>query len=1037
MAIIKCKMCGGDIELSPDKTFGTCDSCGSTMTFPKVDDEQRAAAFNRGNYFRRIGEFDKALALYERIVQEDETDAEAHWCCALCRYGIEYVEDPATYEWIPTCHRASFDSILKDVDYLAALEYSDGVTRRQYQRDAAKIAEVQRGILATSQNEEPFDVFLCYKETDAEGNRTRDSLIAQDIYYQLTQQGRRVFFARITLEDKAGAQYEPYIFAALHSAKVMIVVGTSAENFSAVWVKNEWSRFLALMRKDRSKLLLPCYRDMDPYDLPEQLAVLQSYDMSKIGFLQDLLHGVAKVLDVDKKPEPIHERVIVQSEGNTNVTALLKRGEMAIEDGDWTAAEEFYDRVLDMDAECAEAYVGKFLISVQQKTLEDFALSIIARLEKEEKPELLEATFEDEAHIASIVRRFAIPYFLDESEIRKQYEHPQSYPSTMSYWTVKIAESKKLLTENRNLQRARSFAKGNFQQALEAEVHACEKQFDACIEQAKMLDAQAAEKVCREYAEMLSTADHSVSELHQEAEKRREETYSELCKKQEDARTSAEFLSVAEQFGRLAGYQDAKERKIFCEKRADEALRREKRTRKRKQKRIVALVTVVASFSVILVVSYILGKPLFDTWNNLRIAQNMAKAGNFEEAEVYYRASGSDDAEERIQEMYYEAAKNLENEGNIIDAVWRYTQADGYADSLQRMEELQNSLNLQRAEKLAQDGKYDAAAIAYRESGIANPEERIDEMYYNAAQKSEATGDARQAILLYDQSNGYADALDRRNELWNSVYKQRKTIAAGSDYILAIKNNGTVVFSGLFNSSYILDTAPLEGSIEISAGPSHAAGLKKDGTVVAIGENIYGQCDTMSWSNIISIDVGKNHTVGLRADGSVVAVGLNSEHQCDVGDWKDIIAVSAGDGYTVGLKKDGRIVVTEKSEMDWQSNAKKWENIVAISAGSYHVVGVNSAGNVMAVGAGNQTEEICNVDEWENVTSVAAGGNRTVGLTADNEAISTENKMIKWEDVVEISAGANFFIILREDGTVTPSSGFKEQFTSWNDIQLP
>ena len=24
MAILKCKMCGGDIELSADKTFGTC-----------------------------------------------------------------------------------------------------------------------------------------------------------------------------------------------------------------------------------------------------------------------------------------------------------------------------------------------------------------------------------------------------------------------------------------------------------------------------------------------------------------------------------------------------------------------------------------------------------------------------------------------------------------------------------------------------------------------------------------------------------------------------------------------------------------------------------------------------------------------------------------------------------------------------------------------------------------------------------------------------------------------------------------------------
>ena len=150
MAIIKCKMCGGDIEISADKTFGTCEYCGSTMTLPKVDDEQRAAAFNRGNHFRRSGEFDKALAVYERIVAEDDNDAEAHWCCALCRFGIEYVEDPATYEWLPTCHRASFDSFLEDVDYLAAVEHSDGITRRQYQKDAAKIAEVQRGILATS-----------------------------------------------------------------------------------------------------------------------------------------------------------------------------------------------------------------------------------------------------------------------------------------------------------------------------------------------------------------------------------------------------------------------------------------------------------------------------------------------------------------------------------------------------------------------------------------------------------------------------------------------------------------------------------------------------------------------------------------------------------------------------------------------------------------------------------------------------------------------------------------------------------------------
>ena len=216
MAIIKCKMCGGDIEISADKTFGTCEYCGSTMTLPKTDDDQRLSLFNRGTHLRRNGEFDKAAAIYERLIGENDADAEAHWNLLLCRYGIEYVQDPASGERIPTCHRASFDSILNDVDYQAALKYSDGVARSLYEKEALRIANLQKDILAISQKETPFDVFICYKESDENGKRTKDSALAQDIYYQLTDAGYKVFFARITLEDKLGQEYEPYIFAALH-----------------------------------------------------------------------------------------------------------------------------------------------------------------------------------------------------------------------------------------------------------------------------------------------------------------------------------------------------------------------------------------------------------------------------------------------------------------------------------------------------------------------------------------------------------------------------------------------------------------------------------------------------------------------------------------------------------------------------------------------------------------------------------------------------------------------------------------------------
>ena len=339
MAIIKCKMCGGDIELSADKTYGTCDSCGSTMTFPKVSDEQRANLFNRANHFRRQNEFDKAVSAYERILDEDDTDAEAHWGVVLSRYGIEYVEDPVSHERIPTCHRVQSASILTDADYLAALEYApDAHSKELYEQEARRIADIQKGILAISSKEEPYDVFICYKESTDGGSRTKDSTLAQDIFYQLTQDGYKVFFSRITLEDKLGQQYEPYIFAALNSARVMVVVGTKPEYFNAVWVKNEWSRYLALMKQDKSRLLIPCYRDMDPYDLPEELSALQSLDMGKIGFMQDLVHGIQKVLEKKAEPQTAHVSDAAAAPG---VTSLLKRAKLFLEDGDFASAVEY------------------------------------------------------------------------------------------------------------------------------------------------------------------------------------------------------------------------------------------------------------------------------------------------------------------------------------------------------------------------------------------------------------------------------------------------------------------------------------------------------------------------------------------------------------------------------------------------------------------------------------------------------------------------------------------------------------------------
>lgn len=367
MALFKCKMCGGALEINNNETVVTCEYCGTQQTLPKLDDDRRANLYDRANHFRRNNDFDKAMGIYEQILNEDSTDAEAYWSLVLCRYGIEYVEDPSSHKRIPTVNRAQFTSIYMDEDYKSALQYADGYQKTIYEEEAKVIDDIQKGILEISSKEEPFDVFICYKETDANGRRTQDSVLANDLYYQLTEEGFKVFFSRITLEDKLGIAYEPYIFAALNSAKVMVAIGTKQEYFNAVWVKNEWSRYLTLVKKSGGKKrLIPAYRDMDPYDLPEEFSHLQGQDMSKLGFMLDLIRGIKKIISADAPKAAVKETVVV-SANSASTAPLLERVFLFLEDGKWQDANIYCEKVLDIDPKNAEAYLGKLMAELQVK----------------------------------------------------------------------------------------------------------------------------------------------------------------------------------------------------------------------------------------------------------------------------------------------------------------------------------------------------------------------------------------------------------------------------------------------------------------------------------------------------------------------------------------------------------------------------------------------------------------------------------------------------------------------------------------------
>ena len=611
MSIFKCKMCGGSLEVEKGQTICECEYCGTKQTVSATDDEVVTNLYNRANNLRIKCEFDKAQEIYEKIVAKKPNEAEAYWGIVLCKYGIEYVEDPNTYKRVPTCHRTQLESVLTDVDYLSAIENADSNQRLIYEQEAKEIDKLQKDILSIVHNEKPFDVFICYKETDENGKRTVESVLANDIYYQLTQEGLKVFYAAITLENKLGQEYEPYIFSALNSAKVMLVVGTKPENFNSVWVKNEWSRYLKLMSNDRSKTLIPCFRDMDAYDLPDEFSHLQAQDMSKIGFINDIVRGIKKLVAPAKK-EPTNT-VVVES-NNTDIAPLLKRAFIFLEDGNWKDADEYCERVLDIDPENAQAYLGKLMAELKVHKQDDLAK--------------LETSFDENDNYIKAAR------YADEKLRDKlnSYLDVIRYNADEKMYKISVDLMANAKTKEDFINLAESF------ELLEN------------FKDSKELAAK-----CREKAE----------------EARKESIYLNAIKFY-NSDSVAKVKKSIEEYNKIANYKDVDNRILLSEEKIKQlnSIANEKQiaySKKRKRK-----FTIVLSIITVIIVGIILAFVITNVnkSNNYNSAVQMLESGQYQEAYDLFRELGDyKDSEKQMDNAKIEAQisnlKNI-NVGDVI-----------------------------------------------------------------------------------------------------------------------------------------------------------------------------------------------------------------------------------------------------------------------------------------------------------------------------------------------------------------------------------
>lgn len=683
MAIFKCKMCGGTIEFNPGDTVGVCDSCGTKQTLPRLDDDKKANLYDRANHFRRNNDFDKAMGIYEQILNEDNTDAEAYWSLVLCRYGIEYVEDPTTHKRVPTVNRAQYTSIFADEDYKSALKYADSYQRLIYEDEAKTIDDIQKGILEISNKEEPFDVFICYKETDDNGRRTKDSVLANDLYHQLTQEGFKVFFSRITLENKLGTAYEPYIFAALNSAKVMVVLGTKPEYFNAVWVKNEWSRYLVLVKKSKGKkMLIPAYKDMDPYDLPDEFSHLQAQDMSKLGFMQDLIRGIKKIIAAESPKKAEKETVIVQQgSGSTTVNAQIQRGHMALEDHEWEKADGFFEEALNLNPKCAEAYIGKLLVKDKKP---DFGSWVAMQKEKytDDSTEHLEACHEDIEHISQAIEGFFVDGYLKKDSIESQYEYDRGYDSSLACRKMQKEEQLSELSSDRLLTRARQYAEGKTKQWIEDGIAEITAALDGRILKAQEEDERNIAHIKEAYAAHLTEADKKVHELNSEAQNSREQDYQKALAKKNEARDIPGYETAERALKVVHGYKDSDDLIAQCENGIERIIKR----KDKRKKIIIAIVAAIIAVGAAIAIAMIPN-------SKYSYAISLMDEGKYEEAITEFKAiDGYNDSADKIVECQdeiknnkYEVAVELMNSGKYKEAITAFAELNGHKDSIAKI----------------------------------------------------------------------------------------------------------------------------------------------------------------------------------------------------------------------------------------------------------------------------------------------------------------------------------------------------------------
>ena len=468
MGALKCKMCGSNLEIEDSITVCKCEKCGTSQTVPDIEDDKELKLFERAGRLRFNCDFDKAAGIYNTITDSYPEEAEGYWGLILCKYGIEYA-DNASGKKVPVCHRISYDSVMDDEDFELVMENSDSESRAIFREEAKIIEENRKKYIQIAESEQPYDIYISYRAQDDNGDKTPVSEIAGHLYNKLTSARYRVFLSEAALKGKKQSDCEPYIYSALNSANVMLALGTSYDDYNDVWVKNEWNRYLEIAEKNKNKCLIPCYKDVDEYDIPKEFAGLKVCQLGNDDTFNNIMAEIANVVKPEsvnqpapepEKAEPAEEIELEEIEiiEPVDINKLLDEGFSAISDKNWKKANKLFFHVLDEEPDNSKAYWGQLLVQQECTNAREMADNLYLQVIGNTSDNTYELEIRDRRQ--EIKDKYPVANLFSEEEYANLFDVHFNYQSGVENTKSAIAANNEhyILSDNELFKRAKQNA---------------------------------------------------------------------------------------------------------------------------------------------------------------------------------------------------------------------------------------------------------------------------------------------------------------------------------------------------------------------------------------------------------------------------------------------------------------------------------------------------------------------------------------------------------------------------------------------------